>query len=916
MTIAIGSGSGIYTLNPQSQPLPQKNVISTSCFNFQFSLDSTPFTTPVTPSQFPPEELNQLPLHEGPHWIFSDGEPDDYAHFLMDSDNIQKGNTQIIAEPHKKEGVDGRNTFAGIRKALHAFHLLESSLLAGSQQPGTKEKAISQATLASLIERLKTLPDHSLCISLIAGSAQFAALAEKEPDLLAKKIKRIVALGGFAYRHPKDDKNQEKVYYTTHNLTTDLDAARVLFRFAEEKQVPTYILSTDQLRLERTVNRSLCVKLEHMAANGFEPAQALLAQIDAWNEKTSHKRQHQERDMTPADLIAAQFQLSFDHLQIDSQGISHLQITEEPRYEKAADDSYQPTNNRKVDLQTDDSSSLRYVKGFRLGFSLSPTQTFEGITNYILNRVWHHQTNNPKQPLGASMSVPNTTNSLASSMTGSLPPSTHPATPAPNAAVTHAATQSNPAALAQNLQQPAQALPKNIPIAQIVSETHKDILPSLASQQRIADCVQSKDYFGLRDLFQSHVVAEYQTGSYKETLRDSFRDAFTALKKAIKISDEAKKVIQENIKKHEGGAKLSPAEAKEVELYFFTNEGRGAETVRIYSPILLPYGIAVPTSNLFPTGFSGFTSDYKDAILQWAKGNFFVRHLQRVIGTEKPLNSAESFKDPKKPKANISVDGSLVLAGRKQILETQKQEELKALREISASLLPAIQKAIPEMRIAPNSRVAVFERGMIGAGKSTIGKQFFDLDDSQLPNSDRTKKLPQFGDLAHHELAALWDVIREEAAKDPSIPCSIDARTNTTNDNSKNIGEVKPNLHKVVFDIVTHDEAITRDRLAQRAQQGKARLPSEQEIVQGFKDSSENRASLIEATKTNEALTVALIDNYGKEAVIAAVITGQKLYVRDEALLAKMRANDAHLDAALKTIALAANSVAAMPVDA
>lgn len=321
------------------------------------------------PSQIPPLEEAKLTLDfDSPRIYFEDGEPDDLTALMMAlGSGIQRA--VVVAEPHgKREEVLERT-----QKLISNLNLKIEDVKPGNADP---------QTLASLINYLKSLDAHSLSINVIAPSPTLAALIQQEPLLLAKKTKRIVSLGGFAHRECEYGTHQgKKVYYTTHNYSANLPAAQALLSFAEKYKVPCYVIATDNLRLPRSINYEVVDKIKEM---GTPAATYLLDEISAWNdlyakqssgklEKIAKEAGHQttndpalQRSMTPADLIAAVFDLALQELDIESTGIESVELSEVPRYEKDKSGRFQETKHRAVHFEKKESSPIRYVDGFKL----------------------------------------------------------------------------------------------------------------------------------------------------------------------------------------------------------------------------------------------------------------------------------------------------------------------------------------------------------------------------------------------------------------------------------------------------------------------------------------------------------------------------------------------------------------------
>jgi len=369
-------------ISTSAQPTPEVvkcELIESIQNGGAFTTGERPLRTIADPSLFTEEELSLIPYDfSSPRWVFEDGEPDDFTNILL----MPKDRTLFIAEDHHKRG-----------KVLERTKLLLEKM-------GGNQEAVLEGNVPFLIERLKQLPDHSLILQVIAPSPTLAEIMKREPELLAQKVKRMVSYGGFVYRDCEYGRLQgEKIYYTSFNLIENQEATTTLFHFAEQHQVPFYILGGDNLKLPKTINFDLPYKIKNL---GTPAAQYIESEIEIWNRialkgwllEDYHNvaAEHgflsvdlYKNTMTPADVIAAVLDLSFDNLEIHSRGISHFQITDEPRYEKQGE-AYLPTKHRALSFDFDPDSTIRYVDGFFLADThLTTSETFQVLLNHLLN---------------------------------------------------------------------------------------------------------------------------------------------------------------------------------------------------------------------------------------------------------------------------------------------------------------------------------------------------------------------------------------------------------------------------------------------------------------------------------------------------------------------------------------------------
>lgn len=791
------------------------------------------------------------------HWIFEDAEPDDEAAILF-SEKISGSNLRIIAEPHgKREEVYERT-----EKLLRLMDVEHPSeiLLTGN---GHSE------TVSRLKKELETIKDNSLLIQVIGPCPTLEALIKEAPVLLSRKIKRIVAMGGFAYRECEHGKyHGTKVYYTTHNLSANIQAAQTLFTFAESYRVPTYIIATDNLRLSRSLNSFLASGIQkcNTKATNF-----LVGEIECWNriffqsesdnkEKASSLAQRKIKslsvDMTPADVISTAFNLSFEQLSVQSRGFSKIVITEEPRYEKQGDSSssFKPfKRHRAVTLEVNSDSVIRYVDQFKIqGTNLDTTQSFQKITECFLGLIQQNPNIRSKHMSGSIPSISSqiailptpslssasssSSLSLASLSLPSVPSSA--STPAASSAPSVSAI-STPAAV---------ALPKEISIATLVSNSLQMNVKEAqaASKEEISNAVKEKDVFKLKQLLNQSIAAEYAAGKFNIGLRDQFAKGFAELQRHY--NKEADK-IKNGVDAYE---KLTPQ--KREELYLFATESRGGETWRTYGKIIFE----VPVND----------KDYPSKAMQIAKNKWQYRPNDLVLGTNHLLSQLSNEKS-----LSLNVTEPLFLTERTEFLATLLESTLKQMAELSENLETVLKSNNLSKQ---GMSTVIFERGMIGSGKTTFLKNVLGIDESQTCSSDALK-MKLGGYTAHHEACALSDKIFQKLFKN-----SIDIRTNVRKRDVETLTKPKrENVQHVIFDLYLSHKMV-QERINKQVLAGSRRKPNVREIEEGFSDSVKNRLPIIEAALKNSKLVWRLYNNEGPTPVLAAEASNQVLKIYDK----------------------------------
>jgi len=832
---------GVFSL-PSDWTKPVKGA----CFN----VSDRPLLDNVTPAQFSNEEL-LLDYYDldSPSLTLEDGEPDDFLAILIGSLEKQ---AQLIAESHgKREEVYERTL--DLLKQIPRSRGFTTELLKGD---ATSE------TMKYLIRSLGYLDDHSLTISVLAPSPTLAALIDEVPNLLASKIKKIVSLGGFAHRDCETGELKgTKVYYTTHNLSANLDAGQKMFTFAEQHKVPLYIISTDNLRLPRTINTDIVEKLESMDTDATHN---ILKECKAWN-AVSSKGKTEKESMTPADPIAKVFALAFDSLEIKSRGISSIKITKEPRYEEG-----KPAKHRAVSLQFDDQSTIRYVDGFSLRDSgFNTTKTFQVLLNHLLNKFWkkhigeHHMSIPPigLKPYGikifeqdeqkgtdSQMDIARSSSSSSSSGQIQLPPSAPVALP------------KGPASFEE--------LIASDPITEEAMKG-KYIAPTADEINSLAN---RNDFFGLKNAMQDFIVSEYQNGKYSIVLRDMFRVAFTKVQNNLK--GELKQ-LEEQIKKMEP----SPKKDELQELVFFISEGRGAETVRIYSKILLP---------LHP-----LDSDYRDKIMKYAQNQWHFRPKDLIPGTGKTLLQLTV---DNKAKHNIPIKDSLRINDRTdRILEATESmyrevEKLSAYLSESEFMNRFVGKGVP---------CDLFVRGAMGVGKTTFINYFLGLKEKDIFSSDALKNHPAFGKtpLAHHESTAAKDDLDAWAAK--NVKRRVHGQSNVRNRDNEIISNIAKGKACVICDL-TADAKTIAARVAKRAEGG-GRVQNEKEFNDSINDAVNNRPALIAEALKNKNITYVLYDTSDVKPQVILESRMGKVEVHNREILGDMCASNDKLGAVLSS---------------
>lgn len=379
-------------LFPLSPHLLFSAIIPGQCF----SVEERPLIKLVQPASFDPRELTCVPYDlETDAITFTDMEPDDFSHLWITL-SASKAENLFVTEPHHKLG----NTYLKARTFIDKIRRQRTS-----EQLAFPGGADVQ-TVACLLTWLKTKQDKSIVFRIIAPCPTLAALIEADPKLVADKVKRIVSWGGLTQADTPDG---GQAYYTSFNLTKNLNASRCLFHFAETYRIPFYILGGKRLKLERKINFDFPLKLRQIPT---EATQQIIEETTAWNhrsldgkkrrieklEKTAAELGYGPQDiynsMTPSDPLVAMFDFAFPCLEIQSTKISNIQITDEPRYEKnEKTGEWEPKDHRKVLFRENDPDSFSQIFSVD-GFSFrgwNTTNTSEILLNHLLNISWHNQ---------------------------------------------------------------------------------------------------------------------------------------------------------------------------------------------------------------------------------------------------------------------------------------------------------------------------------------------------------------------------------------------------------------------------------------------------------------------------------------------------------------------------------------------
>jgi hypothetical protein len=554
---------------------------------------------------------------------------------------------------------------------------------------------------------------------------------KKCPELLARKTKRISNYGGFTYRDCEYGKFEgQKIYYTTFNVSQNIEATQALFDFSEAHRVPLYIFAGDNLRFPNSIYFDIPQKYNSIPLSA---AEYIAQEIQTWSkfhldkgnlkkwseevEAVGYRKEDVYLQMTPADAIVGVFDLSFDQLEVASRGFSHIQITDEPRYEKKGD-GYAAKYHRAVLLEENPDSTIRYVDGFHLkNTELKTSQTFEILVNHLINIRWHEQ------------------------------------------------LQSPPAAVAKG-----------------------------------------KEFFRLRDALEETLISETHLGVFNYEKRVSLLESFSTLQNEL---NKSLPDIREGRGKFEA---LSPQERDA--LYAFASQGRGAESIRIFSKIPINLAIDDPL--------------YNDKIMELANNT--------------PLLLDER------------------IAVQNQLFETAKEELIRVSDQLA-------------IKFPEKEKTHLFTRGMIGSGKSTLLTKELGIEESSIFSSD-SAKLHLGGNLSHHESVAF-----STALQSYDLPHKIDVKTNIRDRDIHRMRTPEKDRTNIILDIFVSKE-IVEQRLAQRADLG-GRVPTPEEIEEGFSLMMKNRSPIIDAALQNSQIEWHLYDNNGQELIEIANIIDQQLHVLD-----------------------------------
>lgn len=378
------------------------------------------------------------------------------------------------------------------------------------------------------------------------------------------------------------------------------------------------------------------------------------------------------------------------------------------------------------------------------------------------------------------------------------------------------------------------------------------------------------DFFGLKNAMQDLIVSEYQSGKYNLVLRDLIRDAFTKVQNSLKGE---LKPLEEQIKT------MKPSRMKDElqELVFFITEGRGAETVRIYSKILLP--------------LDPLDSDYKDKIMQYAKKNWHFGAKDMIPGTGSTLLQLTV---DNRAKHKIPLKESLRIEPRTNRIREATEAMHKEVEGLSDYLS---ESKFLNSYVGNGFPCDLFVRGAMGVGKTTFIDRFLGLKEKDIFSSDALKNHPAFGKtpLAHHESTAAKDDLDAWAAK--NVKRRVHGQSNVRKRDNEIIAGIARTKFCVICDL-TADAKTVAARVAKRAEHG-GRVQNEREFNDSINDAANNRPALIAEALKNPNICYQLYNTTDEKPELIFEITKGQQAIYDPDILKEMCASNKQLNEVL-----------------
>jgi len=405
-------------------------------------------------------------------------------------------------------------------------------------------------------------------------------------------------------------------------------------------------------------------------------------------------------------------------------------------------------------------------------------------------------------------------------------------------------------------------LPKAIPLALLASlEPKMQVSGTTATPETINIALSHHDYFSLIKQLNQTIANEWTAQKFDYSLRLLFADAFTKLQQALT------KDIQKIQKGEEDYANL-PKQDRDT-LVLFASEGRGAESVRIFSKIILD------------SCLSG--DKYPGKIMALAKNSVQIRVNETIPGEAGVLTVERAAKfigndreGKPEEKFNCKIDGELSIDKRVSCRQELTARALGGLSQLSEGLSVRVgQLAQLGFFSGEHSRVAFFLRGEQGSGKSAIleNNHILGLSEALVFNSNSMKQILG-GDLCHHESAAIADEI---TLRTKELGCTINVKTNTKGRDADSLIQLQKNTANMIMDVDVSLETVQK-RLAER--KGRVILP--EDIEKGHKESVTTRTAVIQAAILNSNINYRLYNNDGDHPVVAAEVINKKLVILDK----------------------------------
>ncbi len=784
--------------------------------------------------------------------ICEDGETDDLTAITLDPRK-----KVVVAEHHRKI----EDTHGASQRILDVVSGHFPNLIKGSDENHQTENAM----LTGLYCNLLSSPDKSRTLLLLSPADTIAAFlkANDNPAItagtLARKIDRIVWLGGFS-----EDNGQQ---YTTHNLSENTEAAQAVFDFAEKYKVPLYILSMKHLRTGRCLKFDIPRCLEQ---SGTTAAKKLCENIQQWNlnlkpdKKSDLIRYAQEAgyvdadedfimrmSMPEADLLALVFDAAFESLQIDSQRIGNIKITDESRPKAPKD--------KKVTFDLKDDSSIHYVKGFSLNGE-DTTTTAEIILRDLIARHAYSQQTNGADTLSVAAtpaSVENGALGNRNEPAAAEEPGFRPQAAAPAAPKSVEFPSKMPYASLMNVDENGNPTTKDAFLKRVKKE---DVFIKSDIEDYVTQILNGdlSKYFDLYKALRKVKLYEFFTNEVDGVRRSAFLHAF----------EDVRAYLNKKLDLIES-SELTQDQKKE--LHLFATEGRGPNSLEVFTNALVP--------------FSPLDDKYGARIMAWADGKLQLRPNDKIpqgLPNAGQLLGSVTNKD----KVEIKLQGPQF---------TQERVEDRAF--IFEEAKGKNQTISDRMKELYDSWAITFVRGPLAVGKTEYLGRILGIREEEIPNVDTLTKLLDTK-LSHNEAAKMNDQLVDWTL----INCKhcLFVKTYTKVRDTEILCNTKDRRLRIIHDIAASYKTIS-EHLEKRIQSG-GRDPGVRSLLESFQESQINRPKIIEAASKDPLICWRLINNNRDLSSHVASISGKKLEIHDWQGLVDLCKTEPTLKAALQRV--------------